>query len=101
VIVISKEMTAAIERAIRSVPEGDRIRSMQLFGSRLRGDHTTASDYDFLVVTDGTIGIFAFVGIKHALEDALGAKVDLCTPQGIHPVLKNKVLSSAKTVYER
>jgi predicted nucleotidyltransferase len=32
------------------------------------------------------------------MEDALGVKVDLCTEGGLHPELKERILSEARPV---
>lgn len=48
-----------------------------VFGSTARGENRPDSDIDILVRFDKIRGLFAFVGTKLALEDALGKKVDL------------------------
>lgn len=56
------------------------VRELELFGSVSRGDVTSESDIDFLVVfqTASPNGSFRrFMGLKLALEDLLGRPVDL------------------------
>jgi len=48
-----------------------------VFGSTARGENRPDSDIDILVRFDKIRGLFAFVGTKLDLEDALGKKVDL------------------------
>jgi len=48
-----------------------------VFGSTARGENRPDSDIDILVRFDKIRGLFAFVGTKLALEDALGKTVDL------------------------
>lgn len=39
------------------------------------------------------IGLFAFVGLKHELEEALGLKVDLVEYDTIKPRIRNRILA--------
>lgn len=59
------------------------IKSLAIFGSYVRGDHTSASDVDLLVEFVITPG-FAFIRLADELEQLLGMKVDLLTFQMIH-----------------
>lgn len=79
------------------------IRELSLFGSRVRGDHTDASDFDFLVdfLPDAQIGLFEFSGIQIELQDMLRHRVDLVPKLGLKPLIKNRVLAEAKIIYER
>ena len=64
-----------------------------VFGSYVRGEEKETSDIDILVEVPRGTGLFAFVGLKHKLEDALQKKVDLVTYDSIHPRLKNRILN--------
>lgn len=79
-----------------------KIRELSLFGSRSRGDNTDASDFDFLVdfFPEAQIGLFDFSGIQIELQDMLGRHVDLVPKVGLKPVIRNRVLSEAKIIYE-
>jgi len=78
-----------------------KIRELSLFGSRVRGDFTDKSDFDFLVefFPDSNIGLFEFVAIKDELEGFLNAEVDLVSKKGLKPRIRDRVLSEAKVVY--
>ena len=78
------------------------VRVLSLFGSRVRGDFTDSSDYDFLVdfLPEARIDLFQYVGIQLDLEKLLGHKVDLVTMKGLRPSIRERVLSEAKVVYE-
>ncbi len=58
------------------------IRQMALFGSRVRGDYTAASDVDILVDVDPKIGL-RFVELADEIERLLGMKVDLVSRRAI------------------
>lgn len=53
------------------------VKNAWVFGSRARNEGSAGSDWDFLVEFDERPGFSTFMGLKCALEDALGAKVDV------------------------
>lgn len=71
------------------------VLTLSIFGSVARDEAGPASDVDVLVEFDRPVGLIAFAGLKLALEDWLGAKVDLATPSALHPHLKASILSEA------
>jgi hypothetical protein len=60
------------------------LRSIALFGSITRNEATEKSDVDILVEFDRPIGL-DFVLLADELEEILGVKVDLVTPNAIKP----------------
>lgn len=60
------------------------IKNIGLFGSVVRGDATVISDVDILVEFEKPIGL-DFVMLADELEEILGVKVDLVTPNSIKP----------------
>lgn len=60
------------------------IKNIGLFGSIVRGDTTAKSDVDILVEFEKPIGL-DFVLLADELEEILGVKVDLVTPNAIKP----------------
>lgn len=65
-----------------------------LFGSIVRGEASMDSDIDMLVEVPKETGLFAFVGLQHKLEEALGRKVDLVEYSTIKPRLKPYILNN-------
>ena len=60
------------EEILKTLNEkGIRIKRIILFGSRARGEATTFSDYDFLIVTEKTFPIREKMGIAKAVRKAL------------------------------
>lgn len=74
------------------------IRRMRVFGSRVRGDARPDSDIDLLVDFIKTPDLWTFMDTKADLERALGCRVDLVTPKGLHPALRDNVLAEARDV---
>jgi len=68
------------------------VKSLAIFGSYTRGDQTAESDVDLLVKFEVTPG-FAFIRLADELEQLLGLKVDLLTPEMIrhNPYLKKSI----------
>ena len=60
------------------------IKTIGLFGSAVRGDASDVSDVDILVEFEKPIGL-DFVLLGDELEEILGVKVDLITPNAIKP----------------
>lgn len=72
------------------------VRSLALFGSLARDEASDTSDVDLLVEFARPTGLLGLIALKHLLEEMLEVeKVDLLTPQGLHPALKQRILSEA------
>lgn len=91
------------KKKIEELCQKHKIRELSLFGSRVRGDHTDASDFDFLVdfLPDARMDLFEFAGIQIELQEMLGKKVDLVPKKGLKPIIRDHVLAEAKIIYER
>lgn len=60
-----------------------------LFGSFVRNESNPDSDIDLVVEFDKQKKTFDnFMGLAFFLEDATGRKVELLTPESIHPTMK-------------
>jgi hypothetical protein len=68
------------------------VKSLAIFGSYARGDQRPTSDVDVLVEFERPIGGFAFIELADRLEELLGLKVDLLTPEMIR---KNLLLKKS------
>ena len=68
------------------------VKSLSIFGSVARGDERPDSDLDILVEFEGRATFDRFMDAKFYLEDMLGCKVDLVTPQAIKPRMKPHIM---------
>jgi predicted nucleotidyltransferase len=68
------------------------VRSIGVFGSYSRKDQTEQSDLDLVVEFDQPIGMMAFVHLKDLIADRLNMKIDLVTPEGLHPLIRDQVM---------
>jgi len=77
------------------------IRKLSLYGSILKGDFTSDSDFDFLVEfhPDHIPGLITLAGMEIELAEILGRKVDLRTPQDLSRYFRQEVLDSAEVQY--
>jgi len=86
--------------AHREVLQQFAVRELRLFGSTLRGEAGDTSDIDLLVDYDPAawVGLFAFVRLQRRLSELLGRRVDLATPDALHPALREGILREAVRV---
>ncbi len=79
------------------------IRKLSLFGSVLRDDFRPDSDIDILVEfePDAKISLFDMGGMQMELTELLGRDVGFLTEAFISPRIRQKVIDSAETIYER
>jgi hypothetical protein len=68
------------------------VRKIGIFGSFSRDQQTGASDIDLVVEFDRPVGMLAFVHLKAYIAGRLGLEVDLVTPDGLHPLIRDRVL---------
>lgn len=80
------------------------IRKLAVFGSVLRDDFHPESDVDVLVEFELGQGP-GFIGLGF-MEDELSGlmgnrQIDLVTPKFLNPRIRNRVINSAKVLYEK
>ena len=71
------------------------VKNLAVFGSVARGDSSETSDVDILVEFNHAVGLFEFVRLKMLLEKWIGHRVDLVTPDALHPALRERILKGA------
>jgi uncharacterized protein len=82
--------------ANRTKLEARGVKSVALFGSAVRGEETDTRDVDLLVEFDQPTGLLGLIKLKHELQEMLEVEnVDLITRDGLHPALKERILSEA------
>jgi predicted nucleotidyltransferase len=72
------------------------VKSLQLFGSVVRGEAGPESDIDILVEFSKPIGLLAFVALKQRLTVLLGRPVDLVTPDALKSPLRENILKEVQ-----
>ncbi len=74
------------------------VRRIALFGSMARDEARADSDLDLLVDFEVGPTFDSFMGLKFFLEDHLGRKVDLVTPDALKPRMRPVVEREAVDV---
>ena len=89
-------------KSIKPLAKKWKIKELAVFGSALRGDFSSGSDVDLLVVfeDDAHFSLFDLVDLKAELEQLLGRPVDLVEKAGLtNPYRRAEILQTAKTIY--
>jgi uncharacterized protein len=68
------------------------VKSIGIFGSYSRRLQTEKSDLDLVVEFEKPIGLMAFVHLKNLISDRLNLPVDLVTYDGLHPLIRDRVM---------
>lgn len=79
-----EELKQIIEQHRLVLEEKYKVKSIAIFGSYARGEQTQESDVDVMVEFSEPVG-FLFIHLADYLEEILGVKVDLITPEAIKP----------------
>ena len=70
---------------------------ISVFGSFARGEPSDESDVDILVEFEaGRTSFDNFLALAEFLEELFGRKVDLLTPESLHPRFGHHILSEAE-----
>ena len=85
----------AHREAVLAISARYHARNVRLFGSVVRGTETPESDIDFLVDFDENAHPLDFLALGCDLEEELGVKVDVCTPRGLRPFVKEEIFAEA------
>lgn len=88
-----KEAVTALAPALRE--RG--VTGLFLFGSVATGEAGDGSDVDLFLDYDpmSRFSLFDQMKVEEMLATRLGRKVDLMTRGGLHPLIKDKIVSSA------
>jgi uncharacterized protein len=89
-----KEVLALLKNRKRTLKKYG-VRSLALFGSVARNQARKQSDVDLLVEFSQPVGLFQFARLKMYLEEVLGHKVDLVTPEALRKELREDILREA------
>lgn len=91
-------MIAALRGFLPALRRDFGVRRIALFGSTARDEARDDSDLDLLVEFDVVPTLDAFVGLEFFLEDHLGRRVDLVTPDALKPRMRPNVEREALDV---
>lgn len=74
------------------------VRSLEVFGSFVRGEAREDSDLDLLVTFNEVPTLFKFVELENHLSDTLGVKVDLVMKDSLKPAIGKRIIDEARPI---
>jgi predicted nucleotidyltransferase len=92
---MKRDEVARILSAERELLGAMGVKSLVLFGSVARDEARPDSDVDLLVEFDRPTGYFGLVRLQNTLEEMLGCRVDVGTPDSLRPALRARVQKEA------
>ena len=79
-----EEIKKIIQQHRHELEEKYKVKKIAIFGSYARSEQNKESDLDIVVEFKEPVG-FLFINLADFLEEILGVKVDLTTPDAIKP----------------
>lgn len=98
---MNREQTIqALKQHERNIRAGGAT-SLFLFGSVLRGEAGPESDVDLFIDYDetGDFSLIELIRLKTEIAAYLGREVDLTTRDGLHPVIRNRIIAEAERIF--
>jgi len=83
---------------IRLVVEANRAVNPRVFGSVSRGEDTDESDLDILIDPSETTTLFDLGAIQAELNELLGIRVDIHTPNSLPKKFRDSVIAQATPI---
>ena len=77
------------------------IAKLSIFGSYVRGEANEDSDLDFIMDTDGLIGMIQYSAIIRKLEEEFGCHVDIITTGCSDREFLTRIQKEEILIYER
>lgn len=89
-----------LREALAGVAARYGLTELAVFGSTVRGEATPTSDVDFMYVRGPKApkGL-AFLALQSDLEELLGRHVDLVPKDGLHWVIRDRVIEESEILY--
>ena len=89
------DLVEKLRAALPGLREQWPIRSLALFGSRMRDDATPDSDLDVLVEFERPIPLSSFLALEERLATSSGLRVDLVSAAALKPYIGERVRAEA------
>ncbi len=76
-----------------------KVKSLDIFGSYVRGEAGKSSDLDLLVeIDDPKMGLPRFIALENYLSNLLGVKVDLVEKETLKPAMGGHVIEEVEII---
>ena len=93
-----QEIISKHREQILTVAEKYGASDVRVFGSFARGTADEKSDVDFLVNLAPGRSLFDLGGLLYELQELIGRRVDVVTPAGLRPRIRDRVLREATPI---
>ena len=93
-----QEIVSKHREQILSLAEKYGASDVRVFGSFARGTADEKSDVDFLVNLAPGRSLFDLGGLLYELQELIGRRVDVVTPAGLRPRIRDRVLREATPI---
>lgn len=87
-----------LKRELPRLRDAYGVRSLELFGSWVRGEQTDTSDLDVLVIYETVPNLLRFLALEEELSELLGLPVDLVMKEDLKPRVHETVRREALAV---
>jgi predicted nucleotidyltransferase len=92
------DIISELRAALPGLREQWPIRSLALFGSRMRDDATPDSDLDVLVEFARPVALSSFLALEERLATITGLRIDLVSVAALKPYIGERVRAEAVTL---
>jgi hypothetical protein len=89
------QLKAELSNLMPILVEKYHVKTIEIFGSYARGEHSKKSDLDLLVTFSQPYSLWELLDVKEFLTAKLGLKVDLVPKDSIKPMLKEQITQEA------
>jgi len=97
-VVTLNELLAQLKTMLPMLREKYNVRTLEVFGSYVRGEERENSDLDLLVTFDEVPSLFQYVALENYLSDELKVKVDLVMKDSLKPAIAKRILEEARAI---
>jgi uncharacterized protein len=89
-----EDIKATLQKILPDLQHRYSVKSLGVFGSYVRGEHTPDSDLDILVefAPSAQFGLLKFCELENHLSDQLGLRVDLVEKSALKPIIGERIL---------
>jgi predicted nucleotidyltransferase len=91
----TRDLIATLRAALPGLREQWPIRTLALFGSRVRNDAAADSDLDVLVEFTRPIALSSFLALEERLGAITGLRIDLVSAAALKPYIGERVRAEA------
>lgn len=93
------ELNSELIQKIKTIVQKYGVTKVFIFGSVARNEASESSDLDLLVEFEQGRTLIDLIAVEQELSNALGVKVDVTTPESLHPAIKDIVLKERVQIH--